>query len=331
MPWKRLTAQKAADRLAEMTGLPVERVKDLLRAQAQLAYAEAGNGFPFPGIGTLKKRETPERQGRNPMTGQPVTIRAKQVTKFRVSRLAKEMAMDPSQPLPDIFKTPEVPEFAFCVDATEVGARSPLIAGLGGAFATANGGEPGSMTFYRLPDLHIPTGRICAADPMLLSGTLPFAQTVPPGRYALILAAAHVEVHRRIALAILRFSEDPVVRWEVASTSRQTPGSGLAVREGYGVDTATGCFCDEAIVQLLDAAEDIEGEFFERLSAEMSESWKSGRAWLSAESPSGSLAAFSSGSGDGFFTSYFGFDRDDAPAALVTNFEIVRWPPVPPG
>ena len=57
---------------------------------SHLAYKEAKNSFTLPGIGKLVLVNRKERQGRNPKTGEAITIPAKTVVKFRVANAAKE-------------------------------------------------------------------------------------------------------------------------------------------------------------------------------------------------------------------------------------------------
>ena len=56
---------------------------------AELAYKEAKNQFTIPGIGKLVLVDRKERQGRNPKTGEAITISARRVVKFRVAKAAK--------------------------------------------------------------------------------------------------------------------------------------------------------------------------------------------------------------------------------------------------
>lgn len=57
-----------------------------LESFAQLAYREATNAFSIPGIGRLVLVERKARIGRDPKTGEQVTIPAKRVLKFRHAR-----------------------------------------------------------------------------------------------------------------------------------------------------------------------------------------------------------------------------------------------------
>lgn len=60
---------------------------------ATLAYKEAKNTFTMPGIGKLVLVHRKERLGRNPKTGETITIPAKTVVKFRVAKACKEAVL----------------------------------------------------------------------------------------------------------------------------------------------------------------------------------------------------------------------------------------------
>ena len=60
---------------------------------ANLAYAEARNGFVLPGIGKLVLVNRKARMGRNPATGETIHIPAKTVVKFRLSKACKDSVM----------------------------------------------------------------------------------------------------------------------------------------------------------------------------------------------------------------------------------------------
>jgi len=85
-----MTKTQTIATLAEKTGLSKSDVSNLLDAVANLAYAEAADGFTLPGIGKLMLVDRAERQGRNPATGATITIPAKKVVKFRVAKACKD-------------------------------------------------------------------------------------------------------------------------------------------------------------------------------------------------------------------------------------------------
>lgn len=79
--------------LADRTGLPKKDVTSVVEAMADLAYAEAGNGFTVPGLGKLVLVNRPARMGRNPATGESIEIPARKAVKFRVAKACKDAVL----------------------------------------------------------------------------------------------------------------------------------------------------------------------------------------------------------------------------------------------
>jgi DNA-binding protein HU-beta len=90
MAGKSLTQTQVIQKLSEIEELSKKQVKSFLDNLSQLAYAEAKNGFVFPGLGKLVLVQRKARTGRNPATGEPIKIPAKKVVKFKVSKTAKD-------------------------------------------------------------------------------------------------------------------------------------------------------------------------------------------------------------------------------------------------
>ena len=85
-----MTKSQVQAELAERTGLSKKQVKSFLEDLAGLAYKEAENGFTLPGLGKLVLVNRKARMGRNPATGETISIPAKRVVKFRVAKVCKE-------------------------------------------------------------------------------------------------------------------------------------------------------------------------------------------------------------------------------------------------
>ncbi len=88
-----MTKSQIQATLAERTGLEKKQVSSLLDELAGLAYQEAKNSFVLPGIGKLVLVERAARMGRNPATGEPVSIPAKKVVKFRIAKACKDAVL----------------------------------------------------------------------------------------------------------------------------------------------------------------------------------------------------------------------------------------------
>ena len=88
-----MTKAKLIAHLAESTDIPKKQVAALLDELADVAYKEAKNGFTLPGIGKLVVVDRKARMGRNPATGESISIPAKRVLKFRIAKAAKDAAL----------------------------------------------------------------------------------------------------------------------------------------------------------------------------------------------------------------------------------------------
>lgn len=207
------------------------------------------------------------------------------------------------------------------VDATKQSDASLFLDNLGKPMTLPDNGGQFELTAYCLPDIALPSGQIVASDGFIMEGG-PFSRQVKPGAYPLFLAIAKFSNDKRVAFAMLRFSDAPVSRWEMAVTKGQDPDK-LQKDEifGYGVDSGTGCFCDFEAQRVLVDAFDPDGSFFNDVIGKMSTC-----EWVHIKTPKGSAALFSSGFGDGSYASYFGLDEAGNAAVLVTDFGVLDWP-----
>ncbi|MBI4050334.1 MAG: HU family DNA-binding protein [Candidatus Doudnabacteria bacterium] len=91
----KMTKSQLLSALAEKTGMAKKDVVTFLDKMVEMAYHEVrSNGeFTVPGLGKLVKVNRKARMGRNPATGQEISIPAKTVVKFRVAKAAKEAVL----------------------------------------------------------------------------------------------------------------------------------------------------------------------------------------------------------------------------------------------
>jgi DNA-binding protein HU-beta len=92
MATKPMNKSQLLQHLAEKSGKTRKEVVEFLDLIVETAYTEAKkNGeFAFPGLGKLQKKDRAARMGRNPATGESISIPAKTVVKFRMSKAAKD-------------------------------------------------------------------------------------------------------------------------------------------------------------------------------------------------------------------------------------------------
>ncbi|HEX9613863.1 MAG TPA: HU family DNA-binding protein [Bacteroidota bacterium] len=90
---KSMSKSQVAAHLASKFELKKKTAVGILEELAELSYREAKNSFTLPGIGKLVLVNRKARMGRNPATGEAISIPAKTVVKFRVAKAAKEAVL----------------------------------------------------------------------------------------------------------------------------------------------------------------------------------------------------------------------------------------------
>lgn len=78
--------------LAEKTGITGSQAREVLDAHAELLIDElkTNGAVQLVGIGKLKMSERAERQGRNPATGETMTIKASKTVRFSGGKKFKD-------------------------------------------------------------------------------------------------------------------------------------------------------------------------------------------------------------------------------------------------
>lgn len=174
-----------------------------------------------------------------------------------------------------------------------------------------------------IAELVVTSGHLVACDPLIfLRGADPFARTVKPGTYSVLLGVLGEEV----AYACLDLGNGKVDRWEVARCPDEEDVEGWP---GYGVDSGVGCFVDLATTKAFlareDAALESGSETEEDPLADIEPAIQKKR-WsaVTLDSESGAnLVAFKAGAGDGVYASFWGLNKAGKPLCLVTDFGIL--------
>jgi hypothetical protein len=181
-------------------------------------------------------------------------------------------------------------------------------------------------------DLIVPSGQLIACDPCYLHWPInvaAFTQVVAPGRYPVWLALARPIDQEpgfdRVACALIRFADAPIVRWTMALRPDEDPTAlPLGHFYGHGVDSGTSCFVDAMAVAALNADE-TDALFRDRLiGAFERDGWATRSANVGLrDDGEANLIAFSSGYGDGAYPSWWGLDAAGAVCALATDFHVL--------
>lgn len=87
---KPMTKAEIIDHLAKKTDQTKKLVTTFLDEFIQLAYKEAKKDFTIPGLGKVVVSSRKRRKGRNPQTGETITIPARKVLQFRFAKAAKD-------------------------------------------------------------------------------------------------------------------------------------------------------------------------------------------------------------------------------------------------
>ena len=90
---KALTKSQIIAGVAEAVGITKKQAAAAIEALVCMAYKGAKDGFTIPGLGKLVKVKRNARIGRNPATGEQISIPAKTVLKFRVAKAAKDAVL----------------------------------------------------------------------------------------------------------------------------------------------------------------------------------------------------------------------------------------------
>jgi hypothetical protein len=200
----------------------------------------------------------------------------------------------------------------------------PLL--LENAFLAGTTQKVGSSIFYlygvNIGKLKVSSGRIVACDPMHMDEYgIPFTRQFPTGEFPVQLSIAKLQGQEVIAFARIKFSDEAVAKWEYALLEGQTPTPVDGKKKyGYSVDAGIGMFIDAEASKALDfkTVSDLDGAVYKEMDKHYHDAWK----YAIYDFGKYNLAAFSSGEGDGRYSTYIGFDANGKPCRLVTDFGI---------
>ena len=90
---KSMTKSQIITHLATKTKQTKKVAAQFLDELVKLSYKEAKKEFVLPGLGKLKVAQRNARMGRNPANGESISIPARKVLKFRISKAAKDAVL----------------------------------------------------------------------------------------------------------------------------------------------------------------------------------------------------------------------------------------------
>ena len=142
-----------------------------------------------------------------------------------------------------------------------------------------------------------------------------------PANFFVHLAMAKTNKYERVAFSRIRFSNNPVAKWECALIEDQKP---ISIKDSgiycYGVDGGTGMFIDSISNKSFNQKGHSEWE-----KVFIGKAAKTGYTGYIHDFDGHNLATFSTGYGDGCYATYIGFDNRGEVCQLLTDFGIVEW------
>lgn len=176
-----------------------------------------------------------------------------------------------------------------------------------------------------LGKIKITSGKIIACDPFLIDQYgQPFTQQFPTGEFPVELSIARLDKKgETVAMARIKFSDEPVAKWEYALLKDQKKAPiGQGDDIGYVVDAGYGIFVDQKAIDSLPGKElaQLSRDIYKQINKKYSKGWS---ADMHSFGNDNNLAAFTSGfGGDGRYASYVGYDASGKPCRLVTDFAL---------
>ena len=186
---------------------------------------------------------------------------------------------------------------------------------------------PCSFIVKDIGKLKISTGKLVACDPLVCPETEAFDISLPAGEYPVQLAIAHIKDDQRVAYAKLIIKNQPVSSWKMALLSGQSL-SKLQQDEyfGYSVDSGTGCFGDKHAMDVLCDKMTKVDDYYEKILNECDKTYVHTWSWCNLQiddNLKSNVIVFSTGFGDGLYSTWIGYSEDGDIACVVTDFDIV--------
>ena len=87
-----MTKSELISEVANATNLSKSNVQKVLESfiETTVSTLKKGVRFPVYGLGVFEVVKRPKRKGRNPRTGEPLTVKAHKAVKFKASKAVKE-------------------------------------------------------------------------------------------------------------------------------------------------------------------------------------------------------------------------------------------------
>lgn len=184
---------------------------------------------------------------------------------------------------------------------------------------------------FEVGKIYLSSGKLVACDPLITNDMLPFSTELPKGDFSVLL---HKERESNcVAYAEIIFTHSEITEWKLATTADQNVKD-LEEEEvfGYPAESGMGCFMDVDTQTSLNELEkklydnkgvDFAGiyeEFFHDHFFDENGAIDQFAFLKPAKENPGTIFAFETGYGEGFYASYIGYDKDGNPVKIITEF-----------
>ncbi|MDN5397344.1 MAG: DUF4241 domain-containing protein, partial [Chryseobacterium sp.] len=184
---------------------------------------------------------------------------------------------------------------------------------------------------FEVGKIYLSSGKLVACDPVITNDMKPFTTEFPKGDFSVLL---HKERESNcVAYAEIIFSNAAISEWEMAVTEGQNVKD-LADEEifGYPVESGMGCLMDADTQNSLNELENrlyhskgadfmgIYEEFFHEYFFDEKGAIDQYAFLKPADEHPGTIFAFETGYGEGFYASYIAYDKDHKPVKIITEF-----------
>lgn len=184
---------------------------------------------------------------------------------------------------------------------------------------------------FEVGKIYLSSGKLISCDPLITNDMQPFTVEFPKGDFSVLL---HKERESNcVAYAEIIFSNSAIADWKMATTAGQNEKD-LADGEvfGYPVESGMGCFMDVDTQHSLNELEQklykskgvdfmgIYEEFFHEHFFDENGAIDQYAFLKPSEENPGTIFAFETGYGEGFYASYIGYDKNGEPVKIVTEF-----------
>lgn len=198
-------------------------------------------------------------------------------------------------------------------------------------------------------DLVLPSGRLIACDPLMTLDSEPFDLELAPGSYPAHLIIPEMRDEKLIAYAVLTIRPTDVHRWEIAPLPAGDDNGIFDAGDGddgYPVQSSLGAFLDRDTASALLSYHQLvmpeDNDFERHLWGRIHRRRRRNVGWATLDlhrdfqlpfRDGRNVLAYDAGFGEGYYTTYVGYDADDEISSIVTDFEVLdlRFPSFPIG